>query len=424
MSRIYQSSFIARPDVYLQRGLQENLLVALADTPVVSLLGPRQCGKSTLAAVLDPERLFVSLDESAYLKLALEDPQGLVSELPERVTIDEVQRAPGLTLAIKHSVDTNRKPGRFLLTGSANLLQLPQLADSLAGRMESLYLHPFSESEKCQSPGQFLALWLEGKLTTRLAGSRKLERSGLPARLLQGGYPEVCHRTAKRAQTWLQQYGHAIIERGISDVAKVKDGADLARLMTLLAERTATLLNVSELASSLGKARQTVENHLAILEKLFLIRRLPAWHQNATKRAVKTPKVHFCDCGLAAALNGLQAGEWLAERSRFGHLLESFIVQQLIVQASWSQPQLRFWHYRDKEKNEVDCVITSGRRVWGVEIKLSRSVSQVDTKGLRKLAEYSGIYFQAGIVFYDGHDILPLGDHRFLAMPIEKLWRL
>jgi len=424
MSRIYQSSFLAKPDAYLQRGLQESLVAALADTPVVSILGPRQSGKSTLAATLDPERLFISLDDSAYLKLALEDPQGFVSELPEQVTIDEVQRAPGLTLAIKRSVDANRKPGRFLLTGSANLLQLPQLADSLAGRMECLYLHPFSESEKCQAPGKFLSLWLEGRLTARLTGSKKPEPSRLPARLLQGGYPETCHRSTQRAQAWLQQYVQSIIERDISDVAKVKDGADLTRLITLLADRTATLLNISELASSLGRARQTVDNHLVILEKLFLIRRLPAWHQNATKRAVKTPKIHFCDCGLAAALSDLQAKDWLTERSRFGHLLESFIVQQLIVQASWSHPQLRFWHYRDKEKNEVDCVITSGRRVWGVEIKLSRSVSQADTKGLKHLARYSGNHFQAGIVFYDGHDILPLGDNRFLAVPIEKLWEL
>lgn len=422
MSRTYKSSFLAKPDAWLQRGLQESLLAALADTPVVSILGPRQSGKSTLAANLDPERLFISLDDAAYLKLALDDPQGFISELPERVTIDEVQRAPHLTLAIKRSVDHNRRAGRFLLTGSANLLQLPQLADSLAGRMECLYLHPLSESEKCEAPGNFLSLWLDGKLTARLTGSKKPEPSNLPARLLQGGYPEACRRSTQRAQAWLHQYVQSIIERDISDVAKVKDGTDLARLMTLLAERTATLLNISELATSLGRARQTIDNHLAILEKLFLIRRLPAWHQNATKRAVKTPKIHFCDSGLAAALSDLQPEDWLTERSRFGHLLESFIVQQLIVQASWTHPQLRFWHYRDKDKNEVDCVITRGRRVWGVEIKLSQSVSQADTKGLKRLADYSNKHFQAGIVFYDGHDILPLGDDRFLAVPISRLW--
>lgn len=424
MSRIYQSSFLTKPEVYLQRGLQSSLAVALEDTPVVTILGPRQCGKSTLAANLDPDRLFISLDDAAYLKLALDDPQGFISELPERVTVDEVQRAPHLTLAIKRSVDHNRRPGRFILTGSANLLRLPQLADSLAGRMECLNLYPLSESEKAQAPGCFLARWLDGKIKPQFVGSKEPESSSLPERLLLGGYPQACRRSIPRAQSWLHQYVESIIERDVQDVAQVKDGGDLAKLMVLLAERTATLLNVSELASTLGRARQTVENHLAILEKLFLIRRLPAWHQNATKRMVKTSKIHVCDSGLAAALSELQPEEWLTGRPRFGHLLESFIVQQLIAQAGWTYPQLRFWHYRDKDKNEVDCVITRGRRIWGVEIKLSQSVSRIDTKGLQKLASYAKDNFQTGIVFYDGNDILPLGDDRFLAVPIAKLWEL
>jgi len=424
MSRTSTPSFAVKPDNWLPRGVQASLSTALKDTPVVCLLGPRQSGKSTLAASLEPDRRFISLDDAAYLNLALEDPQGFLSELPDRVTIDEVQRAPGLTLAIKRSVDHDRRPGRFLLTGSANLLQLPQLADSLAGRMECVYLQPFSESEKVKAAGRFLARWLDGKIVPHIAGSQRPEPSTLPTRLLHGGYPEACRRTLPRAQAWLLQYLKSIMERDIHDVAQVRDGADLARLMTLLAERTATLLNVSRLAASLGRARQTVESHLAILEKLFLIRRLPAWHENATKRAVKTPKIHVCDSGLAAALCDLQADDWLSERARFGRLLESFIVQQLIAQAGWTNPRLRFWHYRDKDRNEVDCVITRGRRVWAIEVKLSQSVSQADTRGLQRLARYAGVQFQAGIVFYDGRDVLPLGDERFLAVPISRLWEL
>ncbi|MDQ8187682.1 ATP-binding protein [Pelagicoccus sp. SDUM812002] len=413
-----------QPEDYFERGLQPKIIEALKDTPVVCLLGPRQCGKSTLAARLEPSRLFVSLDDAAYLKLAQEDPQGFLAELPDEVTIDEVQRAPGLTLAIKRSVDHDRRPGRYILTGSANLLQLPTLADSLAGRMETLQLHPLTESEKARSEGLFLKKWLAGEIQPKVVGSQAPKSSTLPVRLLLGGYPEACRRSLSRAQDWLRQYLQSIIERDIQDVAKVKDSADLASLMELLAERTATLLNISELAGTLKRSRATVENHLAILEKLFLVRRLPAWHQNATKRAVRTPKIHLCDSGLAAALTHLEADDWLTERPRFGHLLESFIVQQLIAQASWSHPQLRFWHYRDKDKNEVDCVITRGQKVWGVEVKLSQSVSLDDAKGLRRLAGYAKNSFQSGVVFYDGHDILTLGDPRFLAVPISMLWEL
>lgn len=413
-----------KPTDYLQRGLQTRLSAALEDTPVVGILGPRQCGKTTFAIHQDPERKYVSLDNFEYLQLALDDPQGFVSELPDRVTIDEVQRAPELTRAIKLSVDFNRRPGRFILTGSANLLQLPLLADSLAGRMECLYLQPFSESEKEAASGGFLRAWLDGKITPALTGSKAPTRSDLPMRLVQGGYPEACKRPADRAQMWLLQYVESVIERDVRDVAQVRDGSDLVKLMRLLAERTASLVNISELATSLGRARQTIESHLSILEKLFLIRRLSAWHQNATKRAVKTSKIHICDSGLAAALSHLHPDNWVDERSRFGRLLESFIVQQLVTQGSWADPRLRFWHYRDKDMHEVDCAITRGPDVWGVEVKLAQSVGAGDAKGLQRLARYAGARFKAGIVFYEGRDVLPLGDKRLMAVPISKLWEL
>ena len=409
---------------YLERSLRGEVVKALADTPVVCLLGPRQCGKSTLASRLEPERRFVTLDDAAYLQLALEDPQGFIDGLPDHVTIDEVQRAPGLFLAIKRSVDYDRRPGRFFLTGSANLYQLPLMADSLAGRMEVIRLHPLTESEKESAEGCFLKKWLAGELVPELIGSRGPSGSTLPGRLLKGGFPEVARRSAPRAHDWLRQYLESIIERDVKDVGRVKDSSDLSNLMELLAERSGSLLNISELATTLKRARITVENHLAILSKLYLVRQLPAWHRNATKRAVKAPKIHLCDSGLAAALLHLEEDDWLDERPRFGHLLESFIVQQLIAQAGWTDTHLRFWHYRDKDKNEVDCVITRGRKVWGVEVKLSQSVSQSDTKGLQRLAEYAKGDFQSGIVFYSGEDILPLGEKRFLAVPISKLWKL
>jgi len=409
---------------YVERHLQDSLRIALSDTPVVCLLGPRQCGKSTLAAHQGPKRTYISMDDANYLDVARRDPQGLVADLPAYVTIDEIQRAPDLILAIKRSVDADRRPGRFLLTGSANLLQLPHLADSLAGRMECIYLHPFTESEKEGSAGHFLRDWMKGKLNVRLTGSHASQRSTLPARLVAGGYPMACRRSPARARQWLRQYVHSILERDIHDVAQVKDGEDIARLIELLAHRTGTLLNVSELASLLGHTRLTMERYLAVLEKLFLIRRLPAWHRNASKRLVKTPKVHLCDSGLAAVLAGLTADEWISQRDQFGHLLESFVLQQLIAHAGWIDPDLRFWHYRDKDQVEVDCVITRGSAIWGVEVKAAATVDSSDAKGLRRLAENAGSEFSAGIIFYSGNDIMPLGDSRFLAVPLYKLWEM
>lgn len=410
---------------YLPRHLGAGLEAALADTPVVCLLGPRQCGKSTLSRYCEPGRHYVSLDESAFLDLALADPQGFVDDLPEQVAIDEVQRAPELSLAIKRSVDANRKPGRFLLTGSANLLQLPRLSDSLAGRMECLYLHPLTEAEIRRSPGKFLEAFLAGSLRPRITGSSAPKPSELPRLLVAGGYPESIQRDPERADRWRRNYVKSVVERDIGDIAQIKDASDLTRLLAFLETRNAQLLNQSALSQALGHSRATVERYLTLLERLFLIRLLPAWHSNRSKRLVKTPKLHFVDSGLAASLGELDAGSWNEERPRFGHLLESFVLQQLIAMADCMARPPRFYHYRDRDKTEVDIVIESSRKIWGVEVKAAASVSRDDTKGLRKLAEVAGDTFQGGIVFYDGEAILPLyKEAGILAVPLAKLWEL
>ena len=410
---------------YLPRSIRPALDLALSDTPVVCLLGPRQCGKSTLARHCEPARSYFSLDDRNYLDLALNDPQGFVDQLPEQVTIDEIQRAPELTLAIKRSVDAHRAPGRFLLTGSADLLQLPRLADSLAGRMEIVELHPLTESEKERSPGGFLADWLQNGVKPSITGSAVPAPSELPHRLVAGGYPEAVRRTPARARTWQKQYLRSIIERDIQDVALVKDGGDVARLLEYLSDRTAQLVNVTAIAKSLNHTRPTVERYLGVLEKLFLIRRLPAWHGNRSKRLIKAPKLHLCDSGLAAALCDLGEDQWNAERTRFGHLLESFVLQQLIAMAGWTEETLRFGHYRDKDQVEVDLVLESGSRIWGVEVKAAASVQRSDARGLLRLAQVAGTGFQGGIILYDGAETLAVHrEKRIFAVPISRLWEL
>ena len=410
---------------YLKRRIEPTLAVALEDTPVVCILGPRQCGKSTLALHQAPDRSYISLDDQNYFQLASADPQGFIGDLPEYVTIDEVQRVPELALGIKRSVDANRKPGRFLLTGSANLLHLPRLADSLAGRMEWLNLHTFSEAEKEGAPGAFLEHWVGGKLDTAIAASVPPKASTLPGRIVAGGYPEAFQRKPARARRWQVQYIQSIIERDIQDISQVKDGRDIARLIEYLSHQTAALLNVTETGKALGHTRATVEKYLSILERLYLVRRLPAWHKNRAKRLVKAPKIHVCDSGLAAALSGTTEEMWLKDRGRFGHLLESFIVQQLSIQASWMESKVRLWHYRDKDMVEVDCVLTRGNQTWGVEVKAASSIKESDSKGLRRLADQVGKDFQGGIVFYDGTSVLPIDRKLNLyAVPFSKLWEL
>jgi predicted AAA+ superfamily ATPase len=410
---------------YLPRHLAPALVAAVADTPVVCLLGPRQCGKSTLARHCDPQRAYISLDEQVYFDLALRDPQGFIDNLPERVAIDEVQRAPELALAIKRSVDANRKPGRFLLTGSANLLQLPRLADSLAGRMECLYLHPFTAAELGQRPGRFLADFLAGSLLPETAHNVEPAGSALPERLVAGGYPEPNLRERERAERWKANYLFAVVERDIRDIGDVRDASNLHRLLIFLAERNAQLLNHSAFATALGHSRASIERYLALLERLFLIRQLPAWHNNRSKRLVKSPKLHFVDSGLAATLGELNAGDWNAQRPRFGQLLESFVLQQLVAMGDCLQRSPRFYHYRDKDGVEVDIVIENRDKVWGIEVKAAASVSEADARGLLKLANAAGQDFQGGIVLYDG--VVSFHLHKganIMAVPLSRLWEL
>lgn len=410
---------------YIPRLLAPMLMEALQDTPVVCLLGPRQCGKSTLVRHCEPNRVYINLDDRNYLELAQRDPEGFIDNLPAQVAIDEIQRAPELTLAIKRNVDASRHPGRFLLTGSANLLQLPRLADSLAGRMECLYLQPLSEAEKQRAPGKFLTDWFSGKLTAALMASHGSSATELPARLLEGGYPDAFKRSPDRARRWQQQYIQSIIERDIRDIADIRSGQEVARLLEYLSYQTASLHNISATANAMGHARPTIERYISVLEKLFLIRRLPAWHSNRSKRLVKTPKIHICDSGLAATLTDMSAELWNPERKRFGQLLESFVVQQIITMGSWHDQTPRFSHYRDKDQVEVDLVIEMGRSVWGVEVKAAASVQSDDGRGLQRLADIAGPGFCGGLMLYDGDAILPIDKQKNIyAVPLRKLWEL
>ena len=408
---------------YLPRNLLGTIEDALRDTPVVILLGSRQAGKTTLARLVDSNRPLVSLDVNRFRQAALEDPDRFVDGLPAFVTVDEVQRAPELLSAIKRSVDEDRRPGRFLLTGSANLLLLPKVTESLAGRMEIVLLHPLTESEKRQAPGRFLADFLDGRLTPHVNVDVNAEAADdWIDNVVRGGYPEPLTRTLERARQWHRQYLRGLMEQDVQDVARIRDSAALTRLLEMAALRTSELLNVNGLATALNIHRTTVDQYLNVLERLFLVRRLPGWHRNAGKRLVKSSKLHVLDTGLAATLADVTAERWLDHRESLGHLLESFVVQQLIAQSAWTDPDLRFWHYRDKDQVEVDLVVTLGRRTWAVEVKSSSAVTRKDGNGITRLADQCGDDFQQGIVLYTGADRLPMGDGRLLAVPLRELW--
>ena len=395
---------------------------ALADTPVVCVLGPRQCGKTTLVRQIAPDHAFISLDEDNYYRTASSDPNGFVANLSGAVILDEIQRVPTLFPAIKLAVDQNRKSGRFLLTGSANLLLLPSVTESLAGRMEITQLHPLTEAEKEGRAGGFVSALLKGDFQPGIGNRDSPAGSTLAQRMVAGGYPVALTRSPVRARQWHRQYLQSIIERDVRDVARVRDARELLRLLELLALRNGEIFNASRAAGDLGLRRETVERYLGVLERLYLVRRLPAWRRNPAKRLVSSPKAYLIDSGVAAVLADLKAEDWLHNRNRMGHLLEAWVVQQLAAQAAWTDPDVRLWHYRDKDQVEVDVVLTRGERTWGIEVKASATLTSKDGQGLARLAERCGADFEQGILLYDGRDVLPMRDKRLLAVPLSELW--
>lgn len=404
------------------RFLRPRIEEALADSPVVLIHGPRQCGKTTLARLVGDDSGFATFtfDDDVQRAAAQADPVGYVADLPERAVLDEVQRVPELFTSLKAAVDTRRKPGRFILTGSANVLLVPKLADSLAGRMEILRLHPLSQAEVERKTPDFLRRLFAAGLKAGPSG-RRLGKA-LSERVVGGGFPAALARANQRRRTaWYRDYGDTLIQRDIRDLARISALDALPRLLALAAGQTACLMNVSELAAPFQISRQTIREYLTLLSRIFLLDELSPWHGNRMKRLVKTPKLHMGDTGLACALLGLNGDTLWADRSLFGRLLETFVYQELRRHASWREVAVAFSHFRDKDQVEVDVVLESEGRVAGVEVKAASTVTGDDFKGLRKLRDAVQKNFAAGVVLYDGDAVAGFGD-RLHAVPISQLW--
>jgi predicted AAA+ superfamily ATPase len=414
---------LAVPETSLYpRYAQPRLTEALADSPVVLIHGPRQCGKTTLARMVGEPMgyAYVTFDDDVARGAAEADPAGFVADLPGRAILDEVQRVPALFAALKTTVDRKRVPGRFLLTGSANVLLVPKLADSLAGRMQILRLYPLAQCELARrAPGFLDALFAGGfktRRTERLAGQ-------LAERIAAGGYPAALARPAgRRRAAWYRDYLDALVQRDVRDLARISSLDALPRLLALAATQTARLLNVTDLAAPFQLSRPTIRDYVTLLERVFLLESLPPWHSNRLSRLVKTPKLHLGDSGLACALLGADTAALAADRALLGQLLETFVFQELRRQASWHEEPLAFFHYRDKDGAEVDIVIERGARTLaGVEIKAAATVTAADFRGLRKLKQAAGKRFAGGVVLYDGETCASFGD-RMHAVPLRALW--
>ncbi len=408
-------------DTPFPRFARAKLLEALSDTPVVLLHGPRQSGKTSLARdIAEPAGYgYLSFDDDNLTAAARADPVGFTAELAQRMVLDEIQRVPEIFTSLKALVDKDRVPGRFLLTGSANVLLLPKLADSLAGRIEVQRLHPLAQCEIGRRPSGFLLqLFAAGFKLTRH------ERLGdeLAQRIVAGGYPAALARGAGRRRAWYRAYVQTLVQRDVRDLARIGALDVLPRLLEFAAGQTARLLNVSELSGPFQVSRPTIRDYLTLLERVFLLETLPPWHVRHLSRLVKTPKVHLGDTGLASALLRLDASALHKNRPLLGQLLETFVFQELRRQASWEAEPITFHHFRDRDDYEVDIVLEQGLQVLaGVEVKASGTIRESDFRGLRKFKEIAGERFTCGVVLYDGEVLVRFAADLF-AVPLRALW--
>ena len=396
------------------------LTEAMRDTPVVVVTGPRQSGKTTLVRDMSKQGLrYLTLDDGLTLLSAQEDPQGMIQSL-DRAIIDEIQRAPQLLLAIKKSVDEDRRPGRFLVTGSANLMTLPKIADSLAGRMEALTLLPLSQSELHHQSSNWVDAIFAGQ---QLGVTAQTDGADLIDRLMRGGYPEMQQRNTPRRRTaWARQYLDAILSRDVRDLAEVDKLDQLPPFLRALAHLSGQLCNYSQLGAQMGLSHKTAARYIGLFEQMYLVSRVDVWARNRLQRVIKTPKLHFLDTGLLAVLGGHSSETLSQDRQRLGPLLESFVYGELRKLMAVAQDDYQLLYYRDHDQTEVDFVIENpAGNIVGIEVKAAASVNAADLRGLRKLSTLAGDAFKGGVVLYNGTESLPLGQGLW-AMPISGLW--
>jgi hypothetical protein len=393
----------------------------LRDTRVVAISGPRQSGKTTLARRFARQgRNYLTLDSQPTLAAARSDPVAFIRGL-DRVVIDEVQRAPDLLLAIKQSVDEDPRPGRFLLAGSANLLTIKTVHESLAGRVEIVPLYPLSRSEQLRvKRPQFLSKVFQGQAPQF---TESLSAENLLQLVARGGYPDAIKRRGeRRRRDWYRAYIKSLVERDLPEIADLAKPGQIPRVLEVAAQFAGRLTNLSEIGRSVGLDHKTAEHYLGVLEQLYLVQRIQPWFRNELSRLIKTPKLHFIDSGLLTSLRGYSLARLRADRSLFGALLESFVFSELLKLSAWADESVSLFHYRDRDKFEVDFILenTAGQIV-GVEVKAAASVTRRDFGGLERVASAARTAFVQGIVLYDGAQTVSFGES-LRAVPLSALW--
>jgi predicted AAA+ superfamily ATPase len=407
----------------ISRRARQRVLEALSDTRVVVIVGARQVGKSTLAFDLTETAFpatIVNLDDRATREAIVNDPVGGLADIDGPVFIDEVQRGGNdLLLEIKASVDRDPRPGRFLLTGSANLLATRRIFEALTGRTEIIRLSPLAQCEIEDAPVSFVDALFAGE-PPRIVDSPRGRRAFVD-RVIRGGFPEVLDRSGRRRDAWFSSYLDATLSRDLRELSDAHKLRELPGVLRLAASQAANLFVVSSMANRLGLDPRTVAAYCDLLEAVFLIRRIPGWRPGIGAREVQTPKLHVVDSGLLCHLLGADMDRLASDDQVTGRALESFVAMEVARHADWAETDARLYHYRSGRR-EIDLVLESrGGDIACIEVKAAASFEPGDWRSMAALRDERRNSFRCGVLLYTGERTLPLGE-RLWAVPISGLW--
>lgn len=402
----------------------------MSDTPVILIQGARQCGKSTLAEAIARQfgASIHTFDDVETYRFATEDPKGFVNSVSSvsegtysRAVLDEIQRVPEIFTTIKASVDRHRYPGRFLVTGSSNILTLPKLADSLAGRMEVVDLYPLSQGEIEGHRDGFVDALFDDVF--ELDADYRID--DIFERVVRGGFPEpALRRSLGRMHTWFDAYVRTMIDRDVRDIANIEHAPNLHRMLKMIALRIGSPLNKQSISSDAALPYSTADRYLELLSSVFFIQKVPPWWTSASARLVKSPKVYVLDSGLLTSLLDMGVNSLQKDRQIFGLVLESFIAGELLKQCSWAKRKTTLEFLRTAKQQEVDFVLQDAAgSVVAIEAKAAATIQPNDLRGMHYLRELAGKRFVRGVFLYTGTEPI-LVDREIWALPVSALWRL
>lgn len=405
----------------LKRWQEDSLKDALNSRRVVILSGARQCGKTTTSkTIVDKDCIFRTLDDTTLLTAAQSDPKGFIKHSKKTMIIDEVQRVPELITAIKKAVDENTKYGQYLLTGSVNLQTLPTVKESLAGRVKKIRLRPLSQGEIIENRPKFLNRL--SKLD--FVDNSDFDKESLLELMFKGGYPEPLFMYSQKDRTsWYKDYLNTIIEYDLKDIANIKRQDTLKDLMAIIASFSSKFIDKSKITTSMGIANQTLDTYLGVLENTYLVDKLSPYLKTDYERVNKQSKYFVSDTGLMCSVLNWKLDDLILDSDKNGKLFETYVYNQLISQVNLENLNYSLYHYRDREKREIDFIIQdSSNNIYGIEVKSGTLISKDHFKHLKwfknNLAKDKNF---VGIVLYSGENVVPFGENMF-AVPINNLW--